>query len=292
MEVVKRKILLEDSIDRGDNSPTYGVLTATSFYIKVLITQNIDDMGMFTEQDYVPNDGINQNPADYSILINYLNSIGVQFPFMTGGTPTAITGITGTTAVTLRLTGTTASNYYFYGNSRITGATDSKIEDVKTYSLLNPYQAGFDTATDVYTGYNGTVINGVNRVYYLGEPTIYVFDTENDANLGKITQTTGLKYKDYTATTRNVLIDGKSSSIPLTTFEFVGEGFNETNTALSALTKEEYLFGIISPPEVESDVFIDRGATTVMDKHLRMSEVKNLGDLTRYGNGFYNLTRQ
>jgi hypothetical protein len=62
--------------------------------------------------------------------------------------------------------------------------------------------------------------------------------------------------------------------------------------SLSALTKEEYLFGIISPPEVQSDVFIDRGITTVMDKHLRMSEIKNLGQLSRYGNGFYNLTKQ
>jgi hypothetical protein len=29
-----------------------------------------------------------------------------------------------------------------------------------------------------------------------------------------------------------------------------------------------------------------------MDKHLRMSEIKNLGQLSRYGNGFYNLTKE
>jgi F0F1-type ATP synthase membrane subunit a len=52
------------------------------------------------------------------------------------------------------------------------------------------------------------------------------------------------------------------------------------------------LFGIISRPEVESDVFIDRGTISVMDYHLKLSEIKNLGQLTRYGNGFYKINKQ
>jgi hypothetical protein len=58
------------------------------------------------------------------------------------------------------------------------------------------------------------------------------------------------------------------------------------------LTKEEYLFGIISPPEVQSDVFIDRGITTIFEKHLKLSEITNLDELARYGKGFYNLISQ
>jgi hypothetical protein len=46
MEVIKRKIYLEDGIDRKDNSSTWGKLTATNFYIKVLLVQNYDDMGI------------------------------------------------------------------------------------------------------------------------------------------------------------------------------------------------------------------------------------------------------
>jgi hypothetical protein len=83
----------------------------------------------------------------------------------------------------------------------------------------------------------------------------------------------GLKYLDYIDKNRDVLIDGETTTIPLTTFHYVGEGFNETNTSLSAISKEEYLFGI-TPPEVESDVFIDRGVISVMDMHLRLSEIK------------------
>jgi hypothetical protein len=96
----------------------------------------------------------------------------------------------------------------------------------------------------------------------------------------------GLKYLDYIDKNRDVLIDGETTTIPLTTFHYVGEGFNETNTSLSAISKEEYLFGIISP-QSRNDVFIDRGVISVMDMHLRLSEIKDK-QLERYGNGFIN----
>ncbi len=292
MELLKRKILLEDSTDRNYNSSTYGVMTATSFYIKVMLTQNMDDMGLFTDIEYIPSVDFLSAPPDYSLLINKLIISGITFPFMTGGTPPIMTGITGTNEITLRLTGKTAPNYYFYTNQKVSGATDTKIDDVKSYKITNPYRIGFDTAKKAYINYTGTIINGVNRVFSIGEPSIYVFDTLNNANIGTSNQITGLLYKDYTGITRTVSIDNNLVTIPLTTVEYIGEGWNQTNVSLSALTKEEYLFGIISTPEVQSDVFINRGTTTVMELHLKLSEIKNLGQLDRYGNNFYNLTKQ
>ena len=292
MEVIKRQISLEESTDRGDNSPTYGVMTADSFYIKVMINQNIDDMGLFTDMEFVPSIDLVSSPPDYTLLIDKLSASGITFPFMSGITPSAMTGLTETDEVTLRFTGKTYIDYFFYTNNKVTGATDSKIVNVKSYSMALPYRIGFDIGKSTYINYSGGTILGVDRVHLLGEPNIYVFDTANDINLGTSNQVSGLLYKDYTGTTRNISIEGKSVTIPLTTVEYIGEGFNETNVSLSALTKEEYLFGIISKPEVQSDVFIDRGATTVMEMHLKLSEIKNLSQLDRYGNGFYNLTKQ
>jgi hypothetical protein len=263
MNIIKRKIFLEDNIDRTYNSPNWGVITATTFYVKVLLTQNMDDMGLFTDVDYVPN--------------------------ITGQTNT---NVTNNEVISLRLPSKSESDYYYFGNLQITGATDSKIDNVKTYSALEPYIIGFDINTETYINYSGESINGVDRVKSLDNPYIYVFDTPNDINLGTNSQTHGLQYLDYTGDTRQVDINGVLTTIPLTTMKYIGEGFNETNTSLSAITKQEYLFGIISSPEVESDIFIDRGATTVMDMHLRLSEIKNLGQLTKYGNGFYNINKQ
>src|ERR1035437_9796330 len=102
MEIIKRKISLEDSTDRTFNSPNWGVMTATTFYINVMLTQNMDDMGLFTDMDYL----------SYS---------GAQY---------TLSGVTGTTEITLRLPYSGVTDYYNFGNSSITGSTDSKIEEV------------------------------------------------------------------------------------------------------------------------------------------------------------------
>jgi hypothetical protein len=290
MDVIKRKILLENSIDRGNDSKTWGTITASTFYLNVLLTQNIDDMGLFIDSEFILNDKVNHS-VDYSILISKLNNLGYIFPFMAGATSQPLTNVSGTDKRILRLPNSIESDYYVFGNLPITGNTDSKIDDVKSYKSDNQFRLNFNTATETYVNYNNLTILGVDRIKSMGEPKIYVFDTENNSNLGTNSQLTGIQYKDYSGTT-TLNIDGINTIIPLSTFRFIGEGWNETNVSLSALTKEEFLFGIISPPEVQSDVFIDRGSTSVLDLHLRLSEIGNISELTRYGNGYYKLNKQ
>lgn len=246
MELIKRRILLEDSTDRNNNSPTYGTITATSFYVNVLLTQNIDDMGMFTDTDYIPNPNMNPNPIDFNV----------------------------------RLTGKSESDYYTTSITRITGLTQSNLEDVRAYSNNNPYQVNFDVNSGVYVDYAGKTIQGVNRVTSLSDPITYVFDADkNDTKIGTSSQNNGLLYQDYSGNGNTVV-------------SYFNQGFNQTNTSLSALTKEEYLFGITSTPEVKNDVFIDRGITTIFERHLKLSEVTSLGELTRYGKNYFNVTKQ
>jgi hypothetical protein len=271
MEVVKRKILLENSIDRNYNSPTYGSITATSFYINVMLTQNIDDMGQFTDVAFIPT----VNPVDYTVLSLNLLSSGFTFPFMSGIFPKMLEI---DQSYTLRLTGKTVSDYYDYTNKSLTAETESRAGEVRSYSSLEPFKLNFDVNDYTYINFTGGTVNGVDRVTRMGTAFTYVFGADkNDPNIGTNTQKNGLRYIDFGNTGTNVY--------------YTGEGWNQTNTSLSALTKEEYLFGIISKPEVKSDVFIDRGITTVFEKHLKLSEITNLEELNRYGNGYYNLTK-
>jgi hypothetical protein len=281
MEVIKRKILLENSIDRTSNNPIkWGTLTATTFYINILITQNIDDMGMFTDMEYIVKDKTITQP-DYTILEDKLIDLGLKFPFMTGATNPSFTTVNTPQNLwnVLRYPSNTENNYYNFVDIVITATTDSRLEDVRSYSAINPFRTNFDVNAETYENYEGLIVNGVDRIQSMGEPKIYVLDTPNDFNLGTNNQISGLQFKEYSGKTK-------------TTLRYIGEGFNKTNISLSAITKEEYLFGIISPPEVENDVFIDRGITTVMDMHLRLSEIKNLKGLESYGNGYYKLNKQ
>jgi hypothetical protein len=278
MEIFKKKILLENYIDRGTNSPTYGLVTATSFFVNVMLVQSIDDMGLYTDMTYLQNLNSSNTPVNYSPIIQKLSASGITFPFMQG---ISVPSQYFTSDYDIRNTGKTVSDYYNYTNTVITGVTDSKKEDVRSYKNSDPFRLGFDVNSGVYTNFKGDVVSGIDRVTQLGTAFTYVFGADkNDPNIGTRDQQNGLLYIDY------------SGGLVQTQVSFKGEGWNQTNTSLSAITKEEYLFGIVSKPEIESDLFIDRGITTVFDKHLRLSEITNLNELARYGKGYYNLISQ
>lgn len=296
MEIIKRKILLEESIDRNTSSPTWGVMTATTFYLNIMITQNIDDMGLFTDISYTQKT-TPITPPNNSLLISKLQGLGFTFPFMTPNMYVNVSPLfsTPTERATLRYPSFSGSSYYYFGNKPITGATDSKLLDVRAYSSVtytDVYRPGFNISTEAYVNYDGISVSGVNQVYSIGEPTKYVFDAITGSTLAQNNQPYGLQYADYTGITRAQVVNGDTNPLPLTTFRYIGEGWNQTNVSLSALTKEEFLFGIISRPELQNDVFIDRGSTSVMDSHLKLSEIKNIGQLTEYGNGFYKINKQ
>jgi hypothetical protein len=84
-----------------------------------MVTQNIDNMGMFKDITFIEN--------------------------ITGQT---ITNLTETERLTLRLPSKTIE-YYTFGNSIITGATDSKIEDVRSYNAVTPFIPNFDIRVNI-----------------------------------------------------------------------------------------------------------------------------------------------
>lgn len=293
MEIIKRKILLEDIIDRNYDSKNWGQprTSFTGFSINIFLTQSMDDMGMYLDMEYVPKDGLSLPSNFYSILTTNMTG-GTIYPFMSGTQP-LMNPYTSSDNSTLRNPSKIVSDYYSQLHLVITGMTDSKIEDVRTYAAADPYRVNLPIESGIYKDYLNTTYFGVSKITNLSiEPKIYVFDTIDDTNIGTLNQIYGLRYLDYTGKTRTLTINGQNIVDNVTEFSYIGQGLNMTNTSLSALTKEEYLFGIIFPAEVKSDVFIDRGLNSVMDKHLKFSEITNLNRLANYGNGFYKLNKQ
>lgn len=273
METIKRTICLEDGISRK-NDVTYGTLTASTFYTNIYLTQSFDNMGIYTDIEYV------DEPVDYGVLINKLTENGYNFPFMNGVTPPSVI-YQGFTSCT-RVDGASIEEWYSSGD-KITINTSSRINELRSYNYNSKFVDGFDVNSETYIDYKGDTINGVNRVVeYQDSGSTYVFDANNDSNIGTENQDSGLLYQDSGSIMTNLFG---------TQVIYQTEGWNETNSSLSALTKEEYLMGILYPPEVFSDVFIERGATTVMEKHLRLSEINSLEQLQNYGNGYYNIVK-
>lgn len=225
-------------------------------HFKIQLSQKIDDLGISTDMPY----------GSYTLETN-----GDELSFK-------------------HFTDSELAKHHVKGGV-INYITDSKLQAVKSYDAEVPYKKDLDMNKETYANYEGTLIDGVDRVTKVdGEEITYVTGAKKDINIGTTGQTTGILYVDNP-------IDGLASNNAkinenmITDAQFQSEGWNFTNTSLDPEVREEYLFGIISQPEVESDVFIDRGVVSVLDNHLRLSEIENLDHLVRYGNGYYNINR-
>ena len=53
--------------------------------------------------------------------------------------------------------------------------------------------------------------------------------------------------------------------------------------------KEEWTMGHVFLPQIENNVFIDRGVASVFEEHYRLTEVKTLEDFDNYQSGFFNI---
>lgn len=134
----------------------------------------------------------------------------------------------------------------------VSGYTKSKLIDLKKYGP-QPYSVG-------------------HVKYVKGIP------------LGQITNITD----EYTAYTINNVqyydfING-------TTF-FIAEssGITSNDFVVSALTKNEYLLDFVMAPQINSGVYIERGKFSAYEPLQRLGEVDNMGDLVRYGYGYYKI---
>lgn len=176
-----------------------------------------------------------------------------------------------------RVDNTTLSSWYDSQHTIVSGTTSSSLVELKSYNVITPYIVDFDIEAVNYINYNNQPISGRSRVTNIIENRVtYVFDANNDLNIGTEQQTTGIRYIDTSEDTF---------------FFFENEGFNATNSSLEAIYKDDYLIGITDTLETKSDVFIDRGAISVSEMILRMSEINNLNQLEKYGNGFFNLVK-
>ena len=136
----------------------------------------------------------------------------------------------------------------------ITGYTTSSLSDLKQYGSIL-YKPGVTVTGN--TGAIG-VFSGVSR------DGLYTAYTIND-----------IDYYDYN--------DGT------TLFAVYSSGLTPDMVVCEPIVKNELLLGIIDEAEVQSDIFIERGKNSALERIARLGEVDNVGDLEKYGYKFFNV---
>ena len=150
----------------------------------------------------------------------------------------------------------------------ITGFTSHKLDVISTYSKSNPFQVGVNGVTNIE--YDPVVLTAITKIHY---------------TIGAIDYTT--TYQPKTTTKIKTLSDGRifQTEHP-TTFKTSTSGFDFDKYFL---IKEEAKMGLVFPPKVSNELFIERMNVAVFERHSRLSEIKTLDGLTDYRNGYYNI---
>jgi hypothetical protein len=87
----------------------------------------------------------------------------------------------------------------------------------------------------------------------------------------------GMNYYDYS--------DGT------TVFAVESSGLTQDMLICSAITKNEVLINVIDEAEVQSNVFVERGKLSGLERIERLGEIDNIGDLEKYGYEFFNIIK-
>jgi len=77
----------------------------------------------------------------------------------------------------------------------------------------------------------------------------------------------------------------------VTIYSATSEGLISEWLLEEPITKNENIIGIAMQPEVQSNIFIERGKNSVYERIQRIGEVDNLGDLEKYGYNLFKVKR-
>ncbi len=143
----------------------------------------------------------------------------------------------------------------------ITGYTSNKLDLVRTYSLTNPYQIGVNGVTNIT--YDPINLTGIVSISYTIDNINYV------TQLPSLITTFSTNYSGY-------------DFEPYITFP------NKQNTFD---IKEEAKMGLVFPPKVNNELFIERMSVAVLERQSRLSEISTLQGLIEYRNGYYKVTQ-
>jgi len=142
----------------------------------------------------------------------------------------------------------------------VTGYSKSTLSDLEVYGKKNQLWGGKFKLGVPVTGTSGSV--GIVWGEY--QNGLYTAYTVND-----------IDYYDYS--------DGT------TIFSVQSSGLTSDMVICSAITKNEVLLNVIDEAEVQSNVYIERGKLSALERIERLGEINNIGDLEKYGYGFFNI---
>jgi hypothetical protein len=243
------------NINWGDGSPIQNITTFTPNYISHMYPQSNRTYTITLQQ---------QNPwgivrvektiTTPFVEVDITNPNGTAYFIPLGGswsaTPISYNYIFSGDAV--NVVSAQTSNNFVSIPFTISGLTKSRVNELAQYGKPK-YQVGVPV---IANGQIWGAITDMNEIF-----TAYTINQVN--------------YYDY--------------SNGITIFFEPSSGFTENNLTAVPITKEEVLLKVIDQPQIQTNVFVERGKNSAYERIQRLGEVDNIGDMLNYGYGFFNI---
>lgn len=168
-------------------------------------------------------------------------------------------------------------NYIFSGDTDC----DVDIQSSENYTKV-PF---------IVSGYTFSTVNDLEVYGSKYDPTLYAGRFRIGQTITADTNTVGTFWGPsddglYTAYTINN-IDYFDYSDGTTVFVVESSGITSDILTCSAITKNEALLNVIDELQVQSDIIMERGKQSGLEAIMRIGEVDNIGDIEKYGYGFF-----
>lgn len=194
-----------------------------------------------------------------------------------------------------------------YGNAKGTSITGSPITfslNTSMSSMTTDITDGYylEVSEEGYTYYPGvkyvdTVTLNLKEIpYYMDSETSYpinyydigreISSTVPNDNVNGFVNVNRSRFEMPIMVYRKV--DGKVvPNSDIFTSEKLFSDYN--NMVISPLFRQDGYFGFALNQKVESDIYVNRGSSAVLDKHLKLGEVESMEALENYGNKWFNI---
>lgn len=166
----------------------------------------------------------------------------------------------------------TSYNFIFSGDS-----ANSVDEQISSNYVNVPFIVSGFTRTQINAlkGYGLIKYDPARKVYKNGEFYGQVLSVGNEFTEYTINN---VDYYDYP--------NGR------TLYVVKSSGLTSNDLVAVPLVKDSKLMGVVNSPEIQTEVFVERGKNSAFEGLQRLGEVDNLGDLRRYGFGFFKINEQ
>lgn len=141
----------------------------------------------------------------------------------------------------------------------------------------------FTTTPFILSGFTSSRLREL-KLYGSVDYDVNVTVSKNGQPYGRVVQMTS----GFTSYTINN-IDYYDYPDGTTFYVMQSSGLTSDSLTATSITKEEVLINVVDSPEIQSQIFIERGKMSAFEPLQRLGEIDNTGDLERYGYGYFKI---